>query len=120
MDVAFDGLPLTPEQFLRRAGYGELQGRHATERSWFKRFGSEFYPRYHAYVGQKPDGFVVKLHLDQKRPSYEGTSMHAGEYDGPAVEREAQRLRDVAEKLTNAPQEPEERSKGFFAKLLGL
>lgn len=53
----------------------------------------QMFPRYHVYVIEQGDEVIFDLHLDQKRPSYEGSSMHAGEYDGTAVEREAERIR---------------------------
>lgn len=125
MIIRFDNPGMNGEQLLRKAGYGELRDRRATERSWFKRFGPEFYPRFHAYVEETATGFTVKLHLDQKKPSYEGFSAHSGEYDGVAVEREAQRLRDAAAKHTDVgagSSRPDEDKpqKGFFGKLFGL
>ncbi|TAK05542.1 hypothetical protein EPO33_00095 [Patescibacteria group bacterium] len=118
MLIRFDHPGMNGEQLLRKAGYGELRDRRASERSWFKRFGSEFYPRFHAYVEETSTGFTVKLHLDQKKPSYEGFSAHSGEYEGPAVEREAQRLREVADKAGSVPPE-EDKPKGWFGRLFG-
>ncbi len=119
MQIRFDNPAMNGEQLLRKAGYGELRDRRATERSWFKRFGPEFYPRFHAYVEETATGFTVKLHLDQKKPSYEGSNMHSGEYEGVAVEREAQRLRDVAAKgMTES--EPPQKPKNIFARMFGL
>lgn len=124
MTIPFARPAFTGEQLLRRAGYGELRDRRATERSWFKRFGSEFYPRYHAYVAETADGFTVKLHLDQKRPTYEGFNAHSGEYEGPAVEREAERLRQVAEKMSQdvgagLSRPDQEKSKSWLGRLFG-
>ena len=119
MLIRFVNPGMNGEQLLRKAGYGELRDRRATERSWFKRFGPEFYPRFHAYVEDTAIGFTVKLHLDQKKPSYEGFSAHSGEYDGTAVEREAERLRDVAAKGAVEPVEQEEKPRGFFSRLFG-
>lgn len=68
------------------------------------------------------DGFIINLHLDQKKPSYAGTSAHAGEYEGPVVEREASRLREVEEKMRAGRAEQkkdEEKAKGFFRRLFG-
>ncbi len=119
MRVRFDNPGMTGEQLLRKAGYGELRDRRSSERSWFKRFGPEFYPRFHAYVEEGADGLTVKLHLDQKKPTYEGFSAHSGEYEGPAVEREAQRLRDLAAKVVAQPPSAQP-PKGLFARLFGL
>ena len=40
------------------------------------------------------DKFIFSLHLDQKKPIYEGTHAHNGEYFGPVVETEADRIID--------------------------
>ena len=50
------------------------------------------FPRFHVYIKEHGEEIVFDLHLDQKRPSYEGAAMHAGEYDGGAVEMEAARI----------------------------
>ena len=42
---------------------------------------------------------ILTLHLDQKQPSYKGTSMHAGEYSGELVEKEAKRIKEAIEKI---------------------
>src|SRR3989338_4001358 len=71
---------------LRRLGYGEQRTR-AGQISYVKRVAGERFPRYHAYVEDMNDGIQVNLHVDQKEASYEGTSTHAGEYEGPIVEQ---------------------------------
>jgi len=50
------------------------------------------YPRFHLYIRQEKDKFFFNLHLDQKKPSYKGSSAHAGEYDGELVEKEKERI----------------------------
>lgn len=54
---------------------------------------TDMFPRFHVYIEDQGESVIFDLHLDQKRPSYEGSSMHSGEYDGTAVEREAARIR---------------------------
>ena len=55
------------------------------------------YPRFHIYV--KTDDVsretVINLHLDQKKPIYEGVAAHSGEYDGALIEREAERIKQI-------------------------
>lgn len=55
------------------------------------------YPRFHIYakLNDVSRETLLNLHLDQKKPSYEGTSAHAGEYDGVVVEAEAARIRQI-------------------------
>ncbi len=59
------------------------------------------YPRFHAFI--KIDSVsretFVNLHLDQKKPVYEGAPAHAGEYSGEIVEKEAERIKEIIEGL---------------------
>lgn len=122
MRIALPTLPVTPREFLHKAGYGDHRDQHATKDSWTKRLGPDFYPRYHVYIEPQANGFVVDLHLDQKKPSYEGSSAHSGEYDGAAVEREAVRLKEVARQIGSAPATPSDlqKPKGFWSRLFGM
>lgn len=84
-----------PAYFLRRAGYGYIQPRHSESGSFVRHFGRALYPRLHLYVQDEGDSFVFSLHLDQKQPSYQGSYAHNAEYEGPFVEEEMRRLRDL-------------------------
>ncbi len=86
-----------PEMWLRRAGYAYLPARGNEPASFARRLGREFYPRFPVYFTEAADTSgqtIVKfnLHLDQKRPGYEGYSRHNAEYEGERVEQEAARL----------------------------
>jgi hypothetical protein len=39
------------------------------------------------------------IHLDMKQPSYAGSAAHSGEYNGPVVEDEAERIKRLVETL---------------------
>ncbi len=52
------------------------------------------YPRFHLYLKVDGDNLIFNLHLDQKRPSYEGATAHGGEYEGETVEKEAERIKN--------------------------
>jgi len=58
------------------------------------------YPRFHIYLKQQGLNFIFSLHLDQKAPIYKGVGVHAhnGEYFGPAVETEADRIKEILNK----------------------
>jgi len=61
------------------------------------------YPRFHIYLksfdtAQDKLNYNFSLHLDQKKPSYEGSHAHSGEYFGPVVEKEAARIKEVLQK----------------------
>lgn len=86
-------LDSTPEQFLRKAGYGYIRDRRSGNDSFVRRMGSGFYPRLHMYVEENNSQIIFNLHLDQKQPSYAGSRAHSGEYEGEVVEREIDRLR---------------------------
>ena len=66
----------------------------------FSKYLGAQYTRFHIYCTEPTQGgqisgerrVLINLHLDQKRPSYKGTSAHAGEYAGPVVEAELQRI----------------------------
>lgn len=53
------------------------------------------YPRFHLFLKSDNENLVFTIHLDQKKPSYSGTSAHAGEYGGPIVEEEGKRIEKI-------------------------
>ena len=55
------------------------------------------YPRLHLFIKPDKDNLALSLHLDQKKPIYQGAVAHAGEYDGPVVEREMARIKQYLE-----------------------
>lgn len=81
-----------PEVVLRRAGYTPFTDPRSGEESFIRRLGTHFYPRFHIYLESDGKELRVNLHLDQKQASYEGFRKHSGEYDGPVVEAECDRL----------------------------
>ncbi len=89
----------TPVLWLRRAGYAYIVDRREDKESFVRRLTRDFYPRFHLYfeeTNDKPSGdevVIFNLHLDQKRPGYEGQSRHNAEYDGEIVEQEMERLK---------------------------
>ncbi len=108
---------------LRKLGYGEQRTRQG-QISYVRRVAADRFPRYHAYVEDVNGGMQVNLHVDQKEASYEGTSAHAGEYEGPVVEREMQRIhaeiRSMIGSKTSAPSSststPPAKKSGFVSK----
>lgn len=59
------------------------------------------YPRFHLFLKIDDSDFVFNLHLDQKKPSYQGAPAHAGEYEGEIVEKEAERIKGILENAKN-------------------
>lgn len=99
---------------VRRCGYAPHP---ADGQSFIRRAGPNPYPRFHIYVvpenpstPTRPEegetksgqsgGIRLRLHLDQKKPSYEGSAAHSGEYDSEVVAREMERIKKTLS-LTN-------------------
>lgn len=75
--------------FMRSAGYAPFHD------SYVRVLGTGGYPRFHVYIDDLEEKYVINLHLDQKRPSYGQETAHSGDYDGPVIEKEADRIVDV-------------------------
>lgn len=63
-----------------------------------RRLAGQNYPRFHIYLKQQHGrsgggNFIFSLHLDQKQPSYEGSHAHSGEYFGPLIDEEVDRIK---------------------------
>lgn len=83
----------TVRVLMGRCGYHGATGYRGGE-AYARRTGSLPFPRFHAYViASSPHRLVLRVHLDQKRPSYAGSHAHAAEYDGAALQAEVARLR---------------------------
>lgn len=108
--------------FMRRAGYG-YQKEGSGEVAFTRRVGASPFPRYHAYTQQEGTQVTINLHLDQKETTYQGSRAHSGEYDGPLIQQELDRLRAFAQSLTAPPHavppKPLEEKRGFFGRLFG-
>jgi hypothetical protein len=81
--------------FMRQAGYTYITNHKTGQGSFVKTFGRNNYPRFHVYVIEEGDKIIFNAHLDQKQASYEGVSAHSGEYDGPLVKEELERLKSL-------------------------
>ena len=97
MRFAITKLNISAKTLLRDCGYKEIFDRKTGQTSFVKILDpGRFYPRFHIYLEESPSAASFNLHLDAKKPSYEGTSAHSGEYGGAIVENEAQRIKEVA------------------------
>ncbi len=101
-------------EIMRRCSYGMIRNREG-QVSFVRRLGGYDYPRFHAYL----EGEYINLHLDQKKPSYQGAVAHSGEYDGDLVLEEAERIKQVMAKSKPEHGSNEKENKGFFSKLFG-
>ena len=99
---------------MRRAGYGLHRDRHSEQDSFTRRLGNNFYPRFHVYIAHMGENAVINLHLDQKRPRYQGANAHNAEYDGEVVEREIKRLKSLIKPMEQDKPAQREKKKSLF------
>jgi hypothetical protein len=93
------GKPLRPlGDLLRRAGYAPHRDRNSNQQSFVRRLSTGEFPRFHLYAEERGE-IALNLHLDQKKPSYEGSRAHAGEYGGALVEQEKKYIQTIIENL---------------------
>ncbi len=101
MEFQIKNLQKSTNDLMRTLGYKPAFFQKAGEVSIVRLLGRGEYPRFHLYIKElrsTVDQSMVlnfSLHLDQKKPSYEGQTGHSGDYDGPVVEGEAKRIRGL-------------------------
>ena len=106
--------------FLHQAGYAEFNDPNTGQSSYTRRLSRDYYPRFHLYFEIDRDNrSVLNLHLDQKKPSYAGSSAHNAEYDGEVVRREASLIQGkIKNQIDNLNQQKlPEKNKGLWSKL---
>ncbi len=82
-------------QVARAMGYVIIDTRENGEYNLVRKLHGDNYPRFHIYLKVAGDRYIFNLHLDQKKPVYKGTHAHNGEYEGPAVKNEADRIKEI-------------------------
>lgn len=117
-------LPDHARNIMRRMGYGEIRKRNG-QVSYARRVTGGNFPRYHAYVEDRNGGMQINLHIDQKEASYQGTAAHSGEYEGPLVEKEMERIVSSVTRMSRLPDpaassQGQKKKKGFWQILTGL
>jgi len=104
MDFTIKNVQDSISTVARRLGYVIIDIKPNGEYNLVRKFSSNNFPRFHAYVkpfgglraGQNGTDFIFSLHLDQKAPVYGGNShAHNGEYFGPVIDEEADRIRQL-------------------------
>jgi hypothetical protein len=94
MKIVIENPSESVTNFFRRAGYA-FQKREGEEMAFVRRLTDQPFPRFHLFVKVVDFGFHVNFHIDHKAASYEGASMHSGEYgeDSKLLQEEAKRLK---------------------------
>jgi len=95
MDFIIKNIQTNIVEIARRIGYIIIDTRENNEYNMVRKINFDNYPRFHIYAKQAGDRLIVNLHLDQKKPIYKGIHAHSGEYEGPVVENEADRIKDL-------------------------
>ena len=96
MDFTIKNLQRSVVDVARSVGYVIIDTNERGEVNMVRKLAGQNYPRFHIYLKQQGQDFIFSLHLDQKQPSYGGGShAHSGEYFGPLVENEADRIRQI-------------------------
>lgn len=95
MDFIIKNLNENIANISREIGYIIIDSKEYNEYNMVRKLGYDNYPRFHVYLKQAGDKLVFNLHLDQKKPIYKGVHAHNGEYEGPVVENEADRIKQL-------------------------
>ena len=85
------------QTLMRKLGYFFLE-QHNDEWNFIKALDPSGFPRFHAYlkiINSETQEIIFNLHLDQKKPVYQGAGAHGADYEGEVVEREAVRIKQV-------------------------
>jgi len=79
---------------MRQLGYRFLKETPDNELVFIKPLSFNSFPRFHIYLKKidKNDEFLIKIHLDQKKPIYKGVTPHSGEYDCEIIKKEVKRI----------------------------
>src|SRR3989344_5662835 len=95
MEFQIKNINKSINDIMRQIGYMPAYFQKDGEFSIIRKIARTDYPRFHLYIKQSGQDFSFNLHLDQKKPSYEGQTGHSGDYDGEVVEAEGQRLQQL-------------------------
>jgi hypothetical protein len=90
-----NNLNYNAQEFTRKIGYHPLSRTPKGELNCVRPLQGSDYPRFHVYLTESPEVFTLHIHLDQKKPSYEGSTAHGGDYESETVRQEVERIRDI-------------------------
>ena len=108
MDFNIKNLRESAVSISRKTGYVIIDTNEKGEYNMVRKFSRDNYPRFHVYLSQRGSDFIFSLHLDQKKPVYKdsGSHAHSGEYFGPLIDEEADRIKnELSARNTGANEE---------------
>lgn len=79
----------------REIGYHPLKYTEEGELNCVRPLAGQDYPRFHIYLKESKEILTFSIHLDQKKPSYEGTAAHGGDYESETVKDEVRRIKEI-------------------------
>ena len=95
MTFRLNNLNYNVVNLMREIGYHPLKYTEEGELNCVRTLAGHDYPRFHIYLKEDPKILTFNIHLDQKKPSYEGTAAHGGDYDSGTVRDEVERIKDI-------------------------
>ena len=95
MTFRINNLKYNVTELVRRFGYRPLAVTERGELNCVRPLQGQNYPRFHIYLVETPEVITFNIHLDQKKPSYEGATAHGGDYEGETVRDEVERIREI-------------------------
>ena len=95
MDFTIKDLNINIVEVARKTGYLIIDTKGTGEYNLVRKLDFNNYPRFHAYVTQQGSNYNFSLHLDQKAPIYKGVHAHNGEYFGPIIDTEIDRIKNI-------------------------
>jgi hypothetical protein len=95
MDFIIENMQENIVQVARKIGYVIIDTAENGQYNLVRKLSAGNYPRFHIYAQQQGLSLNFSLHLDQKAPRYEGTHAHAGEYAGPVIDEETDRIKEL-------------------------
>lgn len=99
MRIILENFNKNIQSFARDCGYRPLSMSQTGEMNCVRSLQGRDYPRFHIYIKKEGHSLIVNLHLDQKKPSYEGQRAHGGDYDSEFVEEEANRIKNISSRI---------------------
>ena len=99
MEFVIKDLQKSISEISREIGYVIIDTNERNEYNMVRRLGVDNYPRFHIYMSQQGYTCIFSIHLDQKKPIYKGVGVHAhnGEYFGPIIDTEIERIKNILE-----------------------
>lgn len=86
---------ISVNHLIRKIGYRFLAEMPEGDLNLVRPIDRNHYPRFHIYlkINKTTNELIFNLHLDQRKPVYQGATAHSGEYNGKIVEEEAERIK---------------------------